>query len=95
MHYDQQTTAIYIHYAWRGTERVLGVLQEEKDLGTIEKVQRRATKLTSDLKNLEYPDRLWKLKLPSLAYRRLRDEMIQAYNTVDLIGIKKENLSSG
>ena len=65
----------------------------QNDIRTIEKVQRRATKLTSDVKDLEYPDRLRKLKLPTLAYRRLRGDMIQVYKIVhELIGIKKEIL---
>ena len=65
----------------------------QNDIQTIEKVQRRATKLTSDVKDFEYPERLRKLKLPTLAYRRLRGDMIQVYKIVhELIGIKKEIL---
>ena len=45
----------------------------------IENVQRRATKLVPGLNQLPYPDRLKKLKLPTLAYRRVRGDMIQAY----------------
>ena len=73
---------------WNGLKAFL-----QSDIRTIEKVQRRATKLTSDVKDLEYPDRLRKLKLPTLAYRRLRGDMIQVYKIVHkLIGIKKEIL---
>ena len=45
----------------------------------IENVQRRATKLVPGLKQLSYPDRLRKLNLPTLAYRRARGDMIQMF----------------
>ena len=41
--------------------------------------QRRATKLVPGMKNLNYVQRLNKLKLPSLLYRRQRGDMIEAY----------------
>ena len=37
------------------------------------KIQRRATKLVPKFKNLSYEERLSKLKLPSLNYRRTRE----------------------
>ena len=46
---------------------------------TIENVQRRATQLIPGFSELSYPDRLKKLKLPTLAYRRVRGDMIQVY----------------
>ena len=45
----------------------------------IENIQRRKTKLVPELKNLEYGDRLRALKLPSLYYRRGREDMIETY----------------
>ena len=42
----------------------------------IERVQRRATKLIKHLSDLEYGERLEKLKLPSLKYRRIRGDLI-------------------
>ena len=45
----------------------------------IEEVQKRATKLIPGFYNLFYQDRLKKLKLPTLAYRRARWDMIEIY----------------
>ena len=50
-----------------------------KDITAIENVQRRATKYLPSLKNLSYEERLQKLKLPTLRYRRLRGDMIKTY----------------
>lgn len=50
-----------------------------KDITALENVQRRATKLVPSLKDLSYEERLRKLKLPTLAYRRARGEMIETY----------------
>ena len=46
----------------------------------LEKVQKRATKLVFTVKNLCYEERLRKLKLPTLKYRRIRGDMIELYN---------------
>ena len=48
-------------------------------IGQLEGVQRRATKRVPGLSNLEYPDRLKKLNIPTLAYRRVRGDMIQMF----------------
>ena len=53
-----------------------------KYINAIEDVQRRATKMTPTLKNLAYPERLKKLKLPTLAYRRARGDMNEVYKIV-------------
>ena len=42
----------------------------------------RATKLVQQFKKLSYEDRLRRLNLPTLIYRRLRGNMIQMYNIV-------------
>jgi hypothetical protein len=51
----------------------------KKDIVAIENVQRRATKLIPGFKDLDYSERLRRLKLPTLAYRRLRGDMIEMY----------------
>ena len=45
---------------------------QKRDITEIEKVQKRATKLIISFKNMSYIDRLSRLKLPTLKYRRLR-----------------------
>ena len=50
-----------------------------KDITAIENVQRRATKYLPSLKDLSYEERLQKLKLPTLRYRRLRGDLIETY----------------
>ena len=52
------------------------------DIDEIEKVQRRATKLVCSIKNLSYPERLKKLNIPTLIYRRKRTDMMQVYRIV-------------
>ena len=49
------------------------------DQQAIENIQRRATKLIPELKYDSYQDRLYKLSLPSLVYRRQRGDMIFLY----------------
>ena len=45
----------------------------------IEGIQRRATKLVSEITHLSYPNRLKFLGLHTLEYRRLRADLIQVY----------------
>ena len=49
------------------------------DIKAIEKVQKRATKQISSLRNLTYTERLKRLNLPTLRFRRLRGDMIEVY----------------
>ena len=51
----------------------------------IERVQRRATKLVKEIQDLSYRERLMKLGLPSLKYRRYRGDMIQLYKIINHI----------
>ena len=50
-----------------------------KHIEQIESVQRRASKQLPGMAELTYPERLKKLKLPTLAYRRIRGDMIEMY----------------
>ena len=43
------------------------------------KMCRRATKQLPGMKNIPYEERLERLKLPTLAYRRTRGDMIEVY----------------
>ena len=57
-------------------------VQDPHRLGLIkdlEKVQMHASKLVITIKNLTYEDRLKRLKLPTLKYRRIRGDMIKVY----------------
>ena len=45
----------------------------------LEAVQRRATRLVPKIRKKEYPERLEKLKLPSLAYHPRRGDVIEVY----------------
>ena len=51
----------------------------QKHIDEIEKIQRRFTKNIFTVKNLSYENRLEKLKLPSLEFRRLRGDLIQTF----------------
>ena len=51
----------------------LGVIKD------LEKVQKRATKCIKGFSRISYSDRLKKLNLPTLKYRRLRGDMIEVY----------------
>jgi hypothetical protein len=46
-------------------------------------VQRRTTKQVPSLKQLSYTDRLKKLKMPMLKYRRLRGDMIETFTIIN------------
>ncbi len=52
---------------------------KQKHVDILESVQRRATKILPNLKHLSYSQRLVKLKLPTLTYRRLRGDMIETF----------------
>ena len=50
------------------------------DMWKVEKVQKRATRMIPAIRYLPYEDRLKRLKLPTLRYRRDRGDMITVYN---------------
>ena len=51
----------------------------QKDIDLIEGVQRRATKLISDVKDKSYENRLRILNLTTLETRRLRGDLIEVF----------------
>ena len=50
-----------------------------KHIDDLENVQRRATKQIPNFSSLSYADRLRKLGLPTLSYRRIRGDLIQVF----------------
>ncbi|KAK3868645.1 hypothetical protein Pcinc_025986 [Petrolisthes cinctipes] len=66
---------------------------KKKDISAVEGVQRRATKLLPNLKNLPYPERLRKLGIPTLAYRRSRGDMIETFKIVN--GVYDDSVCGG
>ena len=57
---------------------------KKKHIDKIESVQKRATKQIPGLGHLSYPERLKIIKLPTLAYRRIRGDMIEAYKILHM-----------
>ena len=53
------------------------------DQQAIEKIQHRATKMIPELRNDSYQERLSKLSLPSLVYRRQRGDLIFLYQLIN------------
>ena len=51
----------------------------KKNINILKNVQIRATKIVDGLANLDYPERLKKLDLPTLVCRRARGDMIEVF----------------
>ena len=65
----------------------------KKDIRAIENVQRRLTKILPELSHISYEERIRKLNLTTLNYRRHRMDMIQAFKIINKIDdIKMEGL---
>ena len=58
---------------------------KQKRIDTLENVQRRATRQLPTLAKLSYEERLIQLKIPTLAYRRIRGDMIEVYKIMNEI----------
>ena len=57
---------------------------KKKYIDQIESVQKRATKQIPGFHNLSYPERIKKLKLPTIAHRRIRGDMIETYKIINV-----------
>ena len=55
---------------------------KRKHIDNIEKIQRHFTKYMFGMNKLTYHERLTKLKLPSLEFRRFRGDLIEAYKII-------------
>ena len=60
-------------------------LRRDIETWSLERVQKRVTRLIPRLKDLTYIDRLKTLKLPTLAHRRRRGDMIQTFKIIHRI----------
>ncbi len=66
----------------------------QKDINLIEKVQRRATKIIPQLRDMSYPDRLKSLNLTSLHLMRHRGDMLEVFKILTgREGIKEDTYS--
>ncbi|XP_076061638.1 uncharacterized protein LOC143037386 [Oratosquilla oratoria] len=66
---------------------------KKRDIAAVEAVQRRATKMVPGLRTLTYPERLKKLGLPTLTYRRSRGGMIETFRIIT--GVYDEGVEDG
>jgi hypothetical protein len=55
----------------------------ERDIEQMESVQKRATKMIPETKNMSYEERLRFLKLPTLVYRRQRGDLIELWKMLN------------
>ena len=58
---------------------------KKKHIKAIERIQRNFTKRVFGIQKLSYKERLTYLKLPSLEYKRVRGDMIEAYKIINNI----------
>ena len=54
----------------------------QSDINLLEGVQRRATRMVPELKDLPYEERLKELELTTLKERRVRGDMIETYKII-------------
>ncbi len=52
---------------------------QQQHIKAIEAVQHRATRLIPGMSNLPYEERLKRLKIPTLSFRRMRGDMIEVF----------------
>ena len=61
-------------------------LVTKKNKQAIENLQRRATKIVPEIKDLSYEEKIRELNLPTLEYRRRRGDLIQMFKILHGIG---------
>ena len=64
-------------------EFLYGIRIKKYLMDKLERVQRKATKMLKQCKNLSYENRLKMLNLPTLTYRRFRGDMIETYKILN------------
>ena len=64
----------------------------KKDIDTFERIQRRATKIIPELRELSYEDRLRECGLTILETRRLRGDKIEVFRIVNGYGNSDKNI---
>ena len=69
----------YCIQAWRPYRK--------KDIDTLERIQRRATKMIPELRDLSYEERLKECGLTTLETRRLRGDQIEVFKILNEIEI--------
>ncbi len=67
----------------------------KKEILARERVQRRASKLVRQFKNLSYEKRLVKLNLTTLEKRRNRSDLFEFYSNINIVNRHKEPTING
>ena len=64
-----------------------------KDIGKLERIQRRATKMNSELRDLSYESRLLQCALTTLEARRLRGDQIEVFKILNgYVDVDRNNM---
>ena len=82
--YHHDLRCLYVTYVRPHLEYASSIWcpYNKSHINMIENVQRRATKLTHSLRNLDYNERLARLGLTTLADRRKRGDVIQIFKII-------------